>query len=208
MGEIAYLTKNKKDAKDFKDTSKKYMKAWEKYAFEKNATHAKLAYQLSESWGSLYNAYADDVLGLGLFPDHVRAIQDKWYYKKTDKYGLPLDSRHTYTKSDWEMFIAAISTKDTRNLLIDKLALWINETSTGALVKVPGSNIVDRPFTDLYDTIGTGGFPGPTFINRPVVGGHFALLALDRAQGLRKGKSFSLQGGQKLFRWGGSDEER
>ena len=49
------------------------------------------------------------------------------------KYGLPLDSRHTYTKSDWEMFIAAISTNETRNLLIDKLALWINETSTGTL---------------------------------------------------------------------------
>jgi hypothetical protein len=45
---------------------------------------------------------------------------------------------------------------------------------------------VDRPFTDLYDTIGSGDFPGITFINRPVVGGHFALLALDKARALRK----------------------
>jgi Domain of unknown function (DUF1793)/Domain of unknown function (DUF4965) len=132
MGEIAHLTKNKKDAKKFKDTSEKYMKAWERYTFDKNGTHAKLAYQLSHSWGSLYNAYADDLLNLGLFPSHLRKIQDKWYQKKTAKYGLPLDSRHMYTKSDWEMFIAAISTKETRNLLIDKLAIWINETSTGA----------------------------------------------------------------------------
>ena len=45
---------------------------------------------------------------------------------------------------------------------------------------------VDRPFTDLYDTGGTGGFPGITFLNRPVVGGHFALLALERARESRK----------------------
>jgi len=60
-------------------------------------------------------------------------MQDSWYQKKTEKYGLPLDSRHTYTKSDWEMFIAAISKPKTRNLIIDRLATWINETSTGSL---------------------------------------------------------------------------
>jgi Domain of unknown function (DUF1793) len=47
--------------------------------------------------------------------------------------------------------------------------------------------VPDRPFTDLYDTIGTGGYPGITFINRPVVGGHFALLALEKAKELRNG---------------------
>ncbi len=40
----------------------------------------------------------------------------------------------------------------------------------------------DRPFTDLYETEGTGGFPGGlAFKARPVVGGHFAFLALERA---------------------------
>ena len=39
----------------------------------------------------------------------------------------------------------------------------------------------DRPLTDLYDTEGTGGFPGINFMARPVVGGHFAPLALERA---------------------------
>lgn len=42
---------------------------------------------------------------------------------------------------------------------------------------------IDRPLTDLYDTEGTGGFPGITFAARPVVGGHFAFLALERACG-------------------------
>lgn len=37
--------------------------------------------------------------------------------------------------------------------------------------------------TDLYETEGTGHFPGPDFMARPVVGGHFAYLALERACG-------------------------
>lgn len=43
--------------------------------------------------------------------------------------------------------------------------------------------MLDRPLTDLYDTEGEGGFPGPDFFARPVVGGHFAFLALERACG-------------------------
>jgi glutaminase A-like protein len=43
---------------------------------------------------------------------------------------------------------------------------------------------LDRPFTDLYETE-TGGWPGPHFKARPVVGGHFAFLALGRACGGR-----------------------
>lgn len=44
---------------------------------------------------------------------------------------------------------------------------------------------LDRPLTDLYETEGEGGFPGPNFMARPVVGGHFAFLALERACGGR-----------------------
>jgi hypothetical protein len=39
------------------------------------------------------------------------------------------------------------------------------------------------PLTDLYDTEGDGGFPGIALKARPVVGGHFAFLALERACG-------------------------
>ena len=86
MGEIASLTGNSGDAMDFIRTSQDYITKWEKYAFEKNSTHAKLAYQLNESWGSLYNAYADDLLDLHLFPSTARNKQDLWYYKKTGSF--------------------------------------------------------------------------------------------------------------------------
>jgi len=87
------------------------------------------------------------------------------------KYGLPLDSRHLYTKTDWEFWVASISSKTVRSEILESVALWVNETNT------------DRPFTDLHDTEHEGGFPGPNFFARPVVGGHFAFLALGRACG-------------------------
>lgn len=87
------------------------------------------------------------------------------------RYGLPLDSRHLYAKSDWEFEAAAVSSRATRTQILDAVAKWLNETET------------DHPFTDLYKTEEKGGFPGPNFFARPVVGAHFAFLTLERACG-------------------------
>jgi len=102
-------------------------------------------------------------------PHSIYANQSSYYAIVIQKYGLPLDSRHLYTKSDWEFQAAAVSEPKTRKLILDSVARWVNETTT------------DRPLTDLYETEGTGGFPGLIFTARPVVGGHFAFLALERA---------------------------
>lgn len=37
--------------------------------------------------------------------------------------------------------------------------------------------------TDLHETEGDGAFPGAHFMARPVIGGHFAYLTLERACG-------------------------
>jgi hypothetical protein len=102
-------------------------------------------------------------------PHSVYTNQSAYYAIVMQRYGLPLDSRHLYTKSDWEFQAAAVAEPKVRKLILDRVALWVNETST------------DRPLTDLYETEGTGGFPGFIFTARPVVGGHFAFLALERA---------------------------
>ncbi len=123
----------------------------------------------------------------GFVSDHIYKIQSDWYHIVMQKYGLPLDSRHLYTKSDWEFFAAAVASKSVRGEILDKVASWVNETSTGSfptLHCVCGKLIVpniDRPLTDLYETEGEGGFPGMQFKARPVVGGHFAFVALERA---------------------------
>ena len=126
--------------------------------------------------------------GKDFIPDHIYQTQSEWYLTAMQKYGvssllppppsnipkltisqLPLDSRHLYTKSDWEFQAAAVASPKTRTEILERVATWLNETAS------------DRPFTDLYKTEGDGGFPGPNFFARPVVGSHFAFLTMERA---------------------------
>ncbi|GAB1315030.1 hypothetical protein MFIFM68171_05240 [Madurella fahalii] len=199
MSEIADLVGEKDEAKYYRDTAASYIERWQEYGISRDKTHAKLAYTWYGSWTTIYNLYADSLLcfhipdedgnasdpprrgqkplggGQGhaemFIPDRVYQMQSDWYHAVLQKYGLPLDSRHLYTKSDWEFFAAAVTGKKTRAEILTSIAKWVNETAT------------DRPFTDLYETEGDGGYPGIFFMARPVVGGHFAFLALERACG-------------------------
>ncbi|KAF2139584.1 uncharacterized protein K452DRAFT_289584 [Aplosporella prunicola CBS 121167] len=213
MSELASTLDNDADASYYRNISDVYIKKWQEYGISRDGSHAKLAYDWYGSWTTLYSLYADALLcfhptitnasstsaGHTLYnpsrgrtqeplqppklpgsrkpittdfiPHHVYKIQSEWYAAVMQKYGLPLDSRHLYTKSDWEFEAAAVTSEKVRAEILDRVAKWLNETST------------DRPFTDLYQTEGEGGFPGPNFFARPVVGGHFAFLSLERACG-------------------------
>lgn len=52
----------------------------------------------ANSSGLLYNLYADRQLGLDLVPEWVYDMQSTFYPTAENKYGVPLDTRHTYTK--------------------------------------------------------------------------------------------------------------
>lgn len=68
-------------------------------------------------------------------------MQSNFYPTVADKYGVALDTRHTWAKGDWECFAAAVASRDTRSAFFNYLATWINETPT------------NRPLTDLYDAV-------------------------------------------------------
>ncbi|MCJ1263170.1 hypothetical protein MMC22_003040 [Lobaria immixta] len=205
MSQIAEVFGNADDVKYYKNISDVYISKWEEFGISRDGTHAKLAYNWYGSWTTLYNLYIDSLLCFhlegttstsspkvnredqkplapghpeqnksnktGFVPRRVYKIQSDWYHVVRQRYGLPLDSRHMYTKTDWEFFAAAVTSESVREEILQSVALWVNETST------------DRPFVDLHDTEGTGGFPSTTFMARPVVGGHFAFLTLERACG-------------------------
>ncbi|KAF3390622.1 Glutaminase A [Penicillium rolfsii] len=165
MSVIANETGHTADAANYSQIAHDYINKWQTLAINKNVTpaHTTLSYGNESSHGLLYNLYADAQLGLGLVPQSVYQMQSDFYPTVANKYGVPLDTRHTYTKGDWECFVAAIASADTRDMFIKDLATWINETP------------INRPLTDLYDTE-SGGYPPATFVARPVVGGSFAPL--------------------------------
>ncbi|KAK0614984.1 hypothetical protein B0T17DRAFT_563197 [Bombardia bombarda] len=168
MSQIAQLTNNEDT---FGAIADDYLKRWQAFAIntEANLPHTTLSYGDNSSHGLLYNIYADKLLGLDFIPQSVYDMQSEFYSTIALEYAVPLDTRHTWTKSDWEMFAAAVASNETKTMFISKLAKWIGSTST------------NRAMTDLFDAA-TGGYPagGPTFVARPVMGGMFALLALPK----------------------------
>lgn len=67
----------------------------------------------------------------GFVPQYIYKIQSDWYHAVRQRYGLPLDSRHLQAKTDWEFFAAAVTSKSVRHEILQSVALWINETTTG-----------------------------------------------------------------------------
>ncbi|KAJ5530624.1 hypothetical protein N7527_004017 [Penicillium freii] len=165
MAVIANWTGHTADAANYSSIAKDYITQWQDLAIAKDANPPRttLSYGDTASHGLLYNLFADAQLGLDLVPQSVYQMQSNFYPTVANKYGVPLDTRHDYTKGDWECFAAAVSSVDTRTMFIKDLATWINETPT------------NRPLTDLYDTI-SGNYPQNTFVARPVIGGSFAPL--------------------------------
>jgi Domain of unknown function (DUF1793) len=141
MASIANLTGNTVDGANYSNIAHSYISQWQILGVAADATppHTTLAYGQNETHGLLYNLYADRLLNLNLVPQAIYDMQSTFYPTVEDKYGVPLDTRHDYAKSDWEMWTAAIASESTRNMFIEDLATWINETPT------------NMAFTDLYD---------------------------------------------------------
>ncbi|KAK8248719.1 hypothetical protein IWZ00DRAFT_439630, partial [Phyllosticta capitalensis] len=186
MAQVSLVSGNQQDSANFSAYSQEYYDKWEGYAIDPTGTHTLLGYQSRYSWGLLYNTYPDKLLNLGVVRQEVYDMQSTWYPQIFQIFGIPLDSRRSITKSDWEIWTAATCSPETRRLFVNALAYWINSTAT------------DKAFTDLYDTIAQGGYRegSPTFIARPVAGGHFALLAMEAAG--RNSSTGTLPGGFPL----------
>lgn len=115
-----------------------------------------------KGWSMKYNLFWDRLLSLGLMPDSFYTSEIRSYIPRINTYGLPLDSRADYTKSDWICWTAAMAEdKAARAALIAPIARMLRETPSRV------------PFSDWYDTK-TGRYV--SFIARSVQGGIYALL--------------------------------
>ncbi|KAF7301796.1 DUF1793-domain-containing protein [Mycena indigotica] len=165
MGQIWNLLGNTSKGANYTAIAKSYVTQWQTLSASSTGAHLTLAYGNANSWGLSYNLYGDKLLKLNLFPASVYSQQTAWYSSHANKFGVPLDTRHTYTKTDWEIFTASwATTTAVRDLLISAVKSWVSDGQYNA------------PFGDLYDTV--TGAVAIGFKARPVVGGHLALLTL------------------------------
>ena len=75
---------------------------WKKDAYDNG--RYRLAFDKEESWSIKYNLVWDKLFGLDIFDKDVFKTEISYYKTKINKYGLPLDCRSDYTKSDWQMW--------------------------------------------------------------------------------------------------------
>jgi hypothetical protein len=137
---------------------------WEELA--KDQEHYKLAFGQEGTWSLKYNLIWDILFGTHIFDETIIQKEVAWYLTKQNKYGVPLDSRDSYTKADWVVWAASLaSRREDFASLIEPLWGFLNETP-------------DRvPFSDWYDTQTAKQM---NFQHRSVVGGIYMKLLKDK----------------------------
>ena len=142
---------------------------WEEMA--KEGDHYRLAFDRENTWSQKYNMIWDQLWDLGLFSDEVYSSEIAYYLKVQNQYGLPLDSRRDYTKSDWIMWTATMSPDtETFQKFVTPVYDYINVTESRV------------PISDWHDTK-TAKMVG--FKARSVIGGYWMKVFADK---LKAGK--------------------
>lgn len=153
------------------DTAQKYMAIaedmagrWKEMAYD--GDHYRLTFDKPGTWSQKYNLVWDDFLGFDLFDDDIAETELAFYRTKQNIYGLPLDCRRTYTKTDWILWTAAMSDDpEVFEEFVAPVHRFMNETTD----RVPMSDWV---YTDSPVKSG--------FQARSVVGGYFMKMLEER----------------------------
>jgi len=163
FGKLCEMRGDPDGARRWHDLARDWVDLWVDAAYDRG--HYRLAFDQPNTWSQKYNLVWDRLLELDLFPSNVLREEMDYYFTVQLDYGLPLDSRATFTKLDWIFWTACLTgDREDMDRLLKPVFRWVNET-------------FDRvPLTDWYFA-DTGRRRG--FMARPVVGGLFMPALMD-----------------------------
>lgn len=152
------------EADELLTIAKDYSESFIKTAENEDGSY-RLAYDRPGTFSLKYNSVWDKIWKTGLFPDNFFRQEIERYKKEALPYGVPLDSREKYTKSDWLIWVASLAdNKDDFEFFAELLWKAYNTMRT----RVP---MTDWYYTDTSEMVG--------FRHRTVQGGLFIRLMLD-----------------------------
>ncbi len=156
-GYLADMLGKKDIAEKYSGKAKEMAQEWIKMADD--GDHYRLTFDQPGTWSQKYNLIWNKLLKLDIFPASVAQKEIAYYLTKQNEYGLPLDSRKNYTKSDWIIWTATLADDSaTFRKFISPLHKFVNET----ISRVPMSDWYN---TDSKTHVG--------FKARSVVGGYY-----------------------------------
>ncbi|MDF2543848.1 MAG: glutaminase [Herbinix sp.] len=168
VASFGILTENlegKEQSEKYFTTAKEMAEAWLVRAANGDGTY-KLTFDQPGTFSMKYNLVWDQIFGLNLFAKELIDVEAKSYLSRMNTYGMPLDNRAKYTKSDWLVWCGSmLSNKEDFEAFIEPLWKAYHESESRV------------PMTDWYqtDTAKQVGFQ-----NRTVQGGLFIKLLMDR----------------------------
>jgi hypothetical protein len=169
-GKLAGMLGKKDIAEKYTGKAKEMTKEW--IRMDAEGDHYRLTFDQPETWSQKYNLVWNKILKLDIFPGEVADKEIAWYLTKQQPYGLPLDSRKSYTKSDWILWTATLANdNETFRKLTDPIWKYCNETTTR------------MPVSDWHETI-NGKSVG--FRARSVVGGYFMKMLEQKINNTQK----------------------
>ena len=125
-----------------------------------------LAFDQPNTFSMKYNMVWDKVWGTGLFTQEFRDEELQNNRKHFNRYGLPLDNRSDYTKSDWWIWVASMASKKADFVSFVR-PLWQAFNDSASRV----------PMTDWFDTVTAREV---TFQHRSVQGGLFMQVLMNQ----------------------------
>lgn len=158
--DMARMAGKKDVAEEYEAVARKMAAEWKTMAAQ--GDHYRLTFNEGDTWSQKYNIVWDKILGYNVFDADIAAAEVAYYLTKQNEYGLPLDCRRAYTKSDWIVWSATMAENQADfEALVKPVHKFMNET-------------VDRiPMSDWYNTDSKHHV---SFRARSVVGGYYIKL--------------------------------